>query len=212
MFELLLMVPDYVILSLTCWLELVLHLHCYTQWKRIIGSPVHPEDPKEVKIGQYRVFLLPATTASIKNPPQPHYQLSWCKATRTREAISTRSWRGKSRLRALGDPVQVAGVMGSPPLLEKGRLYICKQYKGGYTTQSTVQHSARTQQISTEHHHCLMRLKSMKILFWAVSHKIILLVQPFISLSSLKLDTWDPNQQNVFYMCMEFRQSFRCKI
>lgn len=83
MFELLLMVPDYVILSLTCWLELVLHLHCYTQWKRIIGSPVHPEDPKEVKIGQYRVFLLPATTASIKNPPQPHYQLSWCKATRT---------------------------------------------------------------------------------------------------------------------------------
>lgn len=72
--------------------------------------------------------------------------------------------------------------------------------------------TACIQQISTEHHHYLMRLWSMKILFWAVSHKTILLVQPFISLSSLKLDTWDPNQQNIFYMCMEFRQSFRYKI
>lgn len=72
--------------------------------------------------------------------------------------------------------------------------------------------TACIQQISTEHHHYLMLLWSMKILFWAVSHKTILLVQPFISLSSLKLDTWDPNQQNIFYMCMEFRQSFRYKI
>lgn len=86
------------------------------------------------------------------------------------------------------------------------------QYKGGYVIQSTVQHSARTQQISTEHHHCLMRLKRIKILFWAVSHKTILLLQPLISLSPLKLDIWDPNQQNILNICMEFRQSFRCKI
>lgn len=90
--------------------------------KHIIGSPIYPEDPKEEKIGQDWMFLLLGTTASFESPPQPHYQLSRCKTTRTdhgEENPGSGPWEILSK--------QLGWWASHPPLLGEGRLHICRQ-------------------------------------------------------------------------------------
>lgn len=112
--------------------------------KHIIESPIYPEGLKEVKIGHDWVFLLPGKTASL-HKVQGH---------------ENRSWRGKPRLRALGDPVQVAGVMSIPLLLGEGRLHICKQ-----EVLSTKEAMSSKGLCNTLHAHSKLAL-SIAIVWW----------------------------------------------
>ena len=145
-----------------CWGWCCFLTDCYTQWKCITESLMSLKALVKWKGGKEGVFLLPATVASYQNLPQPHYWLCWGKAMRTAWEQNSEIKEGKILPQGPGDPAQVgpAGVTGTPPLLGEGRLHTCAGRLSAAQRQRHSKHSATAciQQISTEHHQCLMRL------------------------------------------------------
>lgn len=82
------------------------------------------------------------------------------------------------------------------------KLHTCTEEAFSYTRHLRPCAAACIQKVSAQYHHCLMKLCSVKILFWVVRHKPVLSVQSLISCRFLKLDTYDPNKQKIFFMCV----------
>lgn len=130
---------------------------CYTQWKCIIDSLMSPKAPRMGKRGKDWVFLPPATVAPFENLQQLCYWICWSKTKRTALEQQCEIMEGKILPQGPEIPfpsdrhTHCWGKSGCTPANK--RLSAAQRLRH-------PKHSATacTQQISTEHHYCLMRL------------------------------------------------------